>query len=886
MMRLEGGLPIRTHIALWSCLLAAAVGIAAQNPVNQAVSPDLFGELVDAVTAGYLHWSKATGDTVDPDQDAQDLDNSFGEHSGAVTAPSFSSRATAYGQGSVAEESTYAYGRNTVSWTFRVPGAGRYVLATRLWRELPEPTTAVISYRAGDRWVDLPPIGKLDHWGGFSRLACFLITVPQGQTTVPVRVRATSGRCLIRRVLLAKKRDGTPFAADAQPTHPSLYFKASDIEALRRKTRTGTPKLALDYMIGQTSWYTNSLNRGDKSWQPRGSSHHVPRSIAQTAFVAVLTGRSQHLDTVVRMMDTVMNWEVHADAIVDQKAGYNILGRARILSAMAMAYDWLHGKLPPRKRRRIRRFLDEEANRLFLYNETIAAQATSGNWDPWIGAGYGMIGIALRDEHAWASDWIDSQERIFRTNLHRSGEDFGYFNNGFVKALDFAICLRTAVGEDLFTPEAARLKALLDYRMMFLTPGGHGYPQFGDASGGNDPVLALCCAACLKDPMAQWFLNHMSCGTAGQIKGWGWNHMMPIAVAVLYDPELKEEAPSQPRLPLARSFARDPLIVPSLRATTILRTGYGQADDVQLAFRCADFAGWHGHPDQGSFVLNALGDALVIDRALGAPYGTPASTFSKSSLAHSIVLIDDRGQVPYSAPVFHDRSAGTTGPLLHTPFIDYVAADSTVAYRKNPRLRTMHHALRHFLFVRKPGRRAYVVVFDDVQVDQKLHAYDWLLQTTPKHTIEAKSPSHHVVRGKAELHVVTLEPRKVEMETSDHHNRWRTLKLMNPDDTKRGLFLNVLYPSAKGAPLPKVERNDGDGFIVAQVGEEELFFFATGSEPIEAHGLVTDAPIAALGYKDGKPAWFLCVEGSELVLEGKTIYQSGKKATVARAISP
>ena len=102
---------------------------------------------------------------------------------------------------------------------------------------------------------------------------------------------------------------------------------------------------------------------------------------------------------------------------MDQKAGLNILGRARILSAMAMAYDWLYDVLPSRKRRRMQRFLDEEANRLYLFSETIVGDARSHNWAPWIAAGCGMAGIALRDEHKWARDWIDSAKRIFRVNL-------------------------------------------------------------------------------------------------------------------------------------------------------------------------------------------------------------------------------------------------------------------------------------------------------------------------------------------------------------------------------------------------------------------------------------------------------------------------------------
>ena len=381
-------------------LLVLTCAIAtAQNAVNQRVSPDLFGELVDVVTPGFLHWSKAGGDTVDPDADANDFDNNFGEHNGAVDVASYSSQARAYAAGTVAEEFAYADASSSIRWEFTAPGPGQYVLVARPWRELQETTDVVISYRTGDEWIDLPAARNVDHWGGYSDLTCFLIEVPDGQGTVPVRIQAASGRCLVFRTLLGRRRDDSPFVQDARPTHPSMHFTARDIPALREKVKAGPAKLAFDYMTPQLDWYRNTLNRNEKSWTPKGSSHHVPRSVAQTAFMYVLTQRRELLDDLVRMLDTVMDWERNENAILDQKAGFNILGRARVLSAMAMAYDWTFDDLPARKRRRLRRFLDEEANRLYLFNETVVGDARSHNWDPWIAAGYGMAGIALRDEH-------------------------------------------------------------------------------------------------------------------------------------------------------------------------------------------------------------------------------------------------------------------------------------------------------------------------------------------------------------------------------------------------------------------------------------------------------------------------------------------------------
>jgi len=869
-----------------ACVLVAGTASWGQDEVNQLVSPDLFGETVDLVTPGYLHWSKASGDRVDPDNDEKDFDNNFGEHAGGVDGPTLSDQARNYGQGNVAAEFVYVVGDKTAHWEFKVPGPGQYVMVTRLWRELQDTTNAQLSYQSGDKWIVLPVVSKIGHWGGFGNLVCFLVEAPEGQKTIPVRIKAQGGRCLIYRSLLGKKREGSPFIEGAKPEHPSLYFKAAGLPALREKVKAGPPKLAWDYVTQQAQWYAKTLNSRDEGWK-RGAEHHAPRSIAQTAFVAALTGNQEQAETVWKMMDTVMGWPHDPNPIVDlEGGGFNILERARELSAMAMAYDWLYDRIPERPRMRLRRFLDEEANRLYLYNETFVGCVESGNWDPWIGAGYGMVGIALRDEHRWGKNWVDSEKRIVRFNLARSFEDFGYFNNGFTKAVDFALSLYTATGEDVLKPDVQRLRALSAYRMMLLEPQQEGYPSFGDASAANDPVLALYFTTMLKDPTAQWFIHHLCCPDVKRLGTWAWNHMMPVALAVLYDPTVKEEAFAG--LPLARSFANDPNVLPGVQGVTIMRTGYDRTGDVQLAIRCDGYLGWHGHPDQGSFVLNACEDRLVIDRALGAPYGTPANNFSKSALAHSLVFVDDQGQVDYSSPVFYDHEAGYTGPLLHTAFLDHLRADSTVAYRKNPRLGSMDHAHRHFLFVRKPDHHAYVVVLDDVQKDAKPRGYDWLLQTDTAHTLEKKAPDHQVLHGKAELHIFTLEPQRVEVSTKDSFDSWRTLKVSNPKEVERGLFLQVLYPKAKTMPLPEVKRLEGDGVVGARVGsddENETFLFATGRKPLSGTGIGTDGQLSAAGRKGGKVVWFLCVGGSRLEADGQLLFRADRPVTAAFDLS-
>jgi hypothetical protein len=124
-----------------------------QESVNQLVSLDLFGELVDIVTPGYLHWNRESGDIVDPDDDRNDIDNNFGEHEGFMDSPEFSSKVTTYGSGNgvVTDGQIAALGRqgNQVCWFLCVGGTSMEVDGKELFRSDEKVTIALDDSRSG-----------------------------------------------------------------------------------------------------------------------------------------------------------------------------------------------------------------------------------------------------------------------------------------------------------------------------------------------------------------------------------------------------------------------------------------------------------------------------------------------------------------------------------------------------------------------------------------------------------------------------------------------------------------------------------------------------------------------------------------------------------------
>jgi hypothetical protein len=883
---------MRVGVVRWmtvvGLLVLGGAGTAVGADAAGLAPPEAFGATIDLVKFGYLHWNRASGDAVDPDRDRADFSNSFGEHRGRVSPASLADPGQL--SGTVGPEACYAMPGGSVAWESRVPGGGEYVLALRLWKEgSRQQTDASAAYQVapGDgSWTPLPEVTDIPHVGSNGKLVCYDLRLPEGTRAVRVRVSCPQGRLYLHRALLGKKATGLPASVSRPELHPSLYVTPTSLPALRARLRSGLPRFVYETGLApEARWYVNTLNRHDPAWAATygpGSEGHVATSISGAAFYYLLSGDKEYLEAVTRMVAVVEGWPKTGDAALDLSDGtYNVLDRGRITSAIAMAYDWLYSDLPEETRARWRALLHHEATALYLYNELGCEETTSINWDPWVGAGAGMAGLALRGEHRWAKVWVDHARRACTVNLARSQEDFGYFHNGLLKTMDFFACLKTATGEDLFRQNAVRLHRDIEESLVHLEPQMDTYPLFGDTDyGTRDPVEAVLVASQLRDGLAQWLVNHLYCRDETSTRKWANADVSAIAVLAFYDPAVKEEEPAtSSRLSVARALdGTDPLFPPSYQYVH-LRSGFGRSADVQLALHCGGFSGWHGHPDQASPVLNAYGDELVYDPGKLGAYDSAASAFAKSAKAHSSVFIDGRGQIEYSSPVFQDRAAGEPGKLLHTAFVDHIACDTSVAFRKSGAVAETGRVLRHFIFVRKRDHRDYVLMVDDIQPgDDRPHQYDWLLQTTAQHEVTRPAPGAYLFAGKARLHITIVEPATVSEDVSEQFGV-RTLMVHALEPATRGVFIAVLFPTSRDAPDPVLAVRRGPVLTEVTVNGSDRFLFTRDGSPIQWEGGETDGAILAL--LDGREGPSLCVDATYLRRRGVEEFRASRPVTIA-----
>lgn len=150
----------------------------------------------------------------------------------------------------------------------------------------------------------------------------------------------------------------------------------------------------------------------------------------------------------------------------------------------------------------------------------------------------------------------------------------------------------------------------------------------------------------------------------------------------------------------------------------------------------------HAHADCGHFNL-AIGDEyLAVD----------AGRYNTNEDQHSIVLIDGKSRFPSTAPgkgMGHDSTSGRLLDFQRHPMVDYCVADAR-------HMKQTIWANRHYLFVRTGGDDAYIVLLDNINVDNGTgpdglltHEYWWQLQCATTATIDITAQTTATVNGRS-----------------------------------------------------------------------------------------------------------------------------------------
>ncbi|MGB5873274.1 MAG: heparinase II/III family protein, partial [Bacteroidota bacterium] len=432
--------------------------------------------------------------------------------------------------------------------------------------------------------------------------------------------------------------------------------------------------------------------------------------ILRAALVNLLTGEETYKKIALHQMDALFDdaqwpeWLDKAHRRFGHPAG---LRTGMLAHDIALSYDWLYSSLTAPEREFVLEGLDRKGIHPYL---------TSLEQDPWwthdmnnwltvIVGGFGIVGMALGDDHPHSRKLIEYSTPLMQKYLETYGPE-GEFNESVAYAnatkLPAAYYLArrywSGGGENPLTKPP--FPQTCEWTIYFTLPPGR-VAAFGD-SGTNAPVEVKHFAAVASATRAgiyQWFYQTHAPSGADPVE------------FLWHDPSVEPTDPTK-ILPLGRTFSAH-------GANFSSRTDWNPAITACVVYGKAGREENHEHNDIGQVCIDGYGERLIVD--LGSPSGYPADFFEEnrweyynaSARGHNLLMFGGREMrtLPHQRGKQKDpRSREMQGRILSSHFDDVLGGhwliDATGAYDDVKRVR---RALVHLL----PG---IVAVLDEADL--------------------------------------------------------------------------------------------------------------------------------------------------------------------------
>ncbi len=885
--------------------------VQAYDPGDQ-VEIGKIGEVVDVLRLGFWHWSHASGDP-DPNdahEGINDADDSVGDHQCTFTTTPYSE------WDSVAEDYGASHWpftldpNNVMTCVMTVPQPGQYIVAFQALVNLAG--NYHMDYKKNGVWTPLNTFNADPNFPADEPvpdpyqtiIPAFVVETDAGQTEIQLRFYSTGHKLSLSGIVLGKIIED-PFAGKATSGfyHGNSLFDKSKASALYASF-LADPFLTQRYNHCLGRAVVNNPSQFDQAPANKNVTGYR-EELLMNSVLSAINGNVNMRNLAIELIMKPTNWI--------EWRNLGPLYHAGMLRVMATGYDHLYDHMTPAQRDAVRRRLDTEAMWIYIQSLTQAWWSPDGranNWQAVCHAGLGFAGLVLREESLRAPqylDWAKYQTKLYvKSTLTASGscrEAYGsYYTYGLGNADVFFVILKNITGEDLLGYDNDVIQKTVPYSLYLLDPLMDGFCSFDDAGHGYSPATVM--ASMVKyrqDTLAQWMVqNYMGeHSSLSSYPGWrAWEQLFPL---LWHDGNVPMEDPeTSPRTPLAQVFAEDgpPGEGRWGSGHVIMRSGFTSPDDIWFVLQCGDSGGYHGHVDQGSFILSAYGGHLVTD--YGRKY------WSREYTSHSLVLIDDVGQInDHFNGNGRMKRDGTIDDFHHDPNIaDYALANSQLAYDNNNN--PVDHSLRHVLFVRKPQRRGYFVIADDIKSSTPgTHDYSWLLHTANWHKvilqtngqfrIEQSSDQYYKANEyqgrEADLQVILATPQdptmKVVTRQYDDPTESRIVPYVRATQTSdRGVFVALMYPESDRLSIytPAVTRVDvGDlaGFEL----NDDLVLFHKGTGVWTYADVQSDARMVYLDRSVEGEVTYLVANATTLRIAGQEIFSASAPTTASGTFS-
>jgi hypothetical protein len=363
-----------------------------------------------------------------------------------------------------------------------------------------------------------------------------------------------------------------------------------------------------------------------------------------------------------------------------------------------------------------------------------------------------------------------------------------------------------------------------------------------------------------RDGYAQWYYRNMPLTDD------------PVGTFLWYDGSVPETPPDG----LPRS-----MLFPDM-GWAVLRTGWGTGDTM-LAFRSGPVAGDHNRPEQNSFLLDALGERLIIEPGVSSlTYDDPhMADWYWATVSQNTVLVNGNPQSQVRGTT-RGTEAGEVTDFFATDFYNRMVGSAAAAYQGK-----LTMFVRQIVFVRPD----YIVVFDDLAAPNAVK-FDTLLHALGTNSIAASGDTVTITRNSVRLHDTVLFPagfttqikagRPVQFQGVDRPTSY--VQLTTPSASTTARFLQVLTPLPVTATPPPATRVEGPDVIGARVqgtSGTDTLLFSTGTGTISAGGIIMDGQACLVRETGGSFPLFALHNGKELRTDGGILISATVKMTAA-----
>jgi hypothetical protein len=642
-------------------------------------------------------------------------------------------------------------------------------------------------------------------------------------------------------------------------THPSLWFKSGEVEALLSKKNSDAYALKIwNTILADIKKYVT------KTPSAQNTSER-PRMAKILAFGWVMNGdtaaRKKAIETLLLAYDNVPRTENKADFEDDNDEIY----RATWLQNYCEAYDWLCSSLTSEQNNVIREKLITET-RLLRNNMISGAKYATRPHNHRSKPAYGIITAALTlSSESSAADWLQfgltmantvtkyqySSDGIYREGSH-------YFIYSLVNFLPYLWQYKNVSGVDHFPYYKPC------FEMPVLLRNSKGWiPNIEDSyvkpvpthmaakAYVNTPTLLNSNEPLSKVLQWNWFnTNFFTTDYTGATNDVVWN----IDEYITYDPAITQSAPDI-----------DPNIKTSAGAVVFRNNNsYDSAPARYLYFNGVPDCDNHQHPDLLSYVIEANGTILATDAGYGKDgYSDSKRSWYTAPYAHNSVIVNSQGSpdlevnIPakdvqfINTPmfVFSEKETNTTalnGKIsrgIAFPNKNYwVVYDLLTASEKADYLLTLH---ARGALVQEQKKLTWTAPSDNYGTQQKLYSY---ILTSGSETITPRLGYTSLFKDEVVQNYIEAG--------------------LNSDTA---LFMHLLYPDAPQSAFPAVSDKSIAGVIAIQVEWISLFtlqkknsFFSIGDISSDAVFTWTSAGTVLNRFfiNRGKTFWY---KGSELL---------------------